>query len=543
MGDEHLRVTYSSSVERLCEINSSFDSGILKVAYTGKNRNGSSISKETFEKCMSTIYNCPIVCNYNRERDEIGSHDFDVVVKDGIPTMVNITQPVGVVPESAKIWWQEFEDATGVHEYLCTEVLIWKRQEAYQKIKENVITDESMEIRVKSGYMEDGVYVIESFEFLAFCLLESAPPCYESAGLEMFNLTDFQHKYAEMMEEFKQNFQQVGTSVEVDIQSTESLTEGGEKHLEQKMELLAKFGLTKEQLDFNIEDISIEEMEQKLKKLADDDEAAPAGDESTPDPVTDDGGEPAESTEEDEEDEDEGEPEEPEDENFSLTGEQLRDELMEALYTVKVETVWGESSRYIYCDYDTESSEVYCYDVMDWKLYGFSYSMNGDVVIIDFESKKRKKFSIVDFDNGDIDKSYAATFEAVIEMSASQPDTNEFEQKYNDASNTINEMNIELTELRQYKQQKLSEERAADEDAVFSMFADLNGNENFEALRKDCSHLSIDEIEDKCFAIRGRINTQTFSAVKPGNTRLPIERNKAEGEPYGGLFVEFPPNR
>ena len=215
--DKHMKITYSSSVERLCEVNSSFDSGILKVAYVGKNRNGSSISKDAFERSMNTIYNCPIVCNYNRERDEIGSHDMEVVMDDGAAKLVNLTQPVGVIPESAKYWWESVEDVTGIHEYLCIEALIWKRQEAYDKIKSNVITDESMEIKVKSGYMEDDVYVIESFEFLAFCLLGTAEPCYESASLEMFNMDDFRKKYAEMMEEFKSNFQKVNTSTEVDI--------------------------------------------------------------------------------------------------------------------------------------------------------------------------------------------------------------------------------------------------------------------------------------------------------------------------------------
>ena len=108
-----MKITYSSSVEKLCEVNSSFDAGVLKVAYVGKNRNGSSISKEAFERSMSTIYNCPIVCNYNRERDEIGSHDVEIVMKDGSARIVNITQPVGVIPESAKYWWECFEDDSG----------------------------------------------------------------------------------------------------------------------------------------------------------------------------------------------------------------------------------------------------------------------------------------------------------------------------------------------------------------------------------------------------------------------------------------------
>ena len=150
MSERTMRIVFSSGISNLVEKNSSFDSGVLRVAYTGKNRNNSFISKETYERCIQSIYNCPIVCNYDRETDTIGSHDIELVsTDDGGMKIVNITQPVGVIPESAKYWWEEIEDNSGVHEYLCVDALIWKRQEAYRKIKDDGITDESMEISIK----------------------------------------------------------------------------------------------------------------------------------------------------------------------------------------------------------------------------------------------------------------------------------------------------------------------------------------------------------------------------------------------------------
>ena len=202
-----MSIVFSSGISSLTERNSSFDSGVLRVCYTGRNRNNSFISKETFERCMPSIYNCPIVCRYDRDTDTIGSHDMELVeTDDGGMRIVNITQPVGVVPESAKYWWEEIEDDSGLHEYLCVDVLIWKRQEAYKKIKEDGITDESMEISVKEGGMVDGLYVIKRFEFTAFCLLGTAEPCYESASLELFSRDDFKTQLAEMMQEVKETF-------------------------------------------------------------------------------------------------------------------------------------------------------------------------------------------------------------------------------------------------------------------------------------------------------------------------------------------------
>ena len=177
MDKRSMSIVFSSGIDRIKECNSSFDSGVLRVCYTGKNNNNSFIGKETFERCMKSIYNCPIVCRYDRETDTIGSHDMELVSDaDGGMRIVNITHPVGVVPESANYWWEEIEDASGIHEYLCVDVLLWKRQEAYKKIKSDGITDESMEISIKEGEMVDGIYVINRFEFTAFaCLAQRAP--------------------------------------------------------------------------------------------------------------------------------------------------------------------------------------------------------------------------------------------------------------------------------------------------------------------------------------------------------------------------------
>ena len=123
--ERKLNITYESSLTNIVSVNPSFDLGVLKVAYTGLNRNNSFISEETFEKCIKTIYNCPVVCNYNRETDSIGSHDIEIV-KDGNNSykIINITQPVGVVPESAKYWWEDIVDNGVSHRYLCVEVLL-----------------------------------------------------------------------------------------------------------------------------------------------------------------------------------------------------------------------------------------------------------------------------------------------------------------------------------------------------------------------------------------------------------------------------------
>ena len=419
-----VHMAYSSSLSSLCEINSSFDTGVLRIAYTGANRNGSFISKETFERCIETLYNCPIVCHYDRETDSIGGHDMELVSgEDGSMRLVNMTIPIGVIPESSKYFWSVVEEEDGTeHEYLCADVLIWKRQEAYKKIKEDGITAHSMELTVKDGEMEGGLFVIKDFEFTAFCLLgDEHEPCFESSALGLFSYDEMKKQMAEMMSDLKNEFSLVVPPVgDNDTHPQNHPMEGGEKVLNEKLALVAEYGLEVENLEFSIEDMTLEELREKFEAMK---PAEPAVDH-----VVD---EPAEPKA-----------------DFALAG-QIRDEIYNALSAEKIECCWGEMTRYHYVDHDHEALQVYCYDAEDWKLYGFAYSMNGDNVVIDFESKKRMKFAIVDFDEGEQSAPFAGVFEEITKQYTAN-DT-QWSEKYQTASDTITSMENELGTLRQFK--------------------------------------------------------------------------------------------
>lgn len=504
-----MRIVFSSGISGLTERNTSFDSGVLKVAYVGKNRNNSFISKETFERCMPSIYNCPIVCNYNREDDTIGSHDMELVVSDdGGMRIVNITQPVGVIPEGSEWWWEEFEDDSGIHEYLCVNALLWKRQEAYRKIKEDGITDESMEITVHEGRMVDGVYVIDRFEFTAFCLLGTAEPCYESASLEMFSCVDFKQQLADMMREFKETSTTTQPSQEVCIKQHD--LEGGREGLDEKNKLMQEFGLTADMLGFSIEDIPLEELRSKFEALKA-------------------GGEPGSTGA------DSGH------ENFELEGQFMR-ELFTALEAETVTTDWGPMPRYWYVDHDQSASEVYAEDYEDgWNLYGFPYSMNGDHVVVDFKCKKRKKYSIVDFDEGEQANPAGKLFELMTkrfgEVNA------QWEEKFQKTEADAAANSEELAALRKFKADAETAEEKEKREEVFARFEDLGGIEAFESLREHCLEFDLETVEEKCFAIRGRNGTAAKFSYTPRAPKLPVEMRSADpeqdSEPYGGLFPKY----
>ena len=199
--------------------NSSFDYGVLKIAYTGLNRNNSFISKDAFENSLESFDNVPIVTNYIADKEDIdgnlgdfGGHDLHLEINednDGNKTMelVADTEPVGVVPESAKKWFEIFEEDGEVREYICTEVLLWKRQKAYKKIAEKRKISHSMEIEVVDGSFDSdkGYFNIRKFELNALTLLGSdVEPCFEGSCLSVFSQDKFMMQYQNMLSDLKQ---------------------------------------------------------------------------------------------------------------------------------------------------------------------------------------------------------------------------------------------------------------------------------------------------------------------------------------------------
>lgn len=523
-------MTYASSLTNLREVNSSFDTGILRICYTGKNRNGSSISKRVIERCLPTIYNCPIVCHYDRDTDTLGGHDVEVVSSDdGSLRFVNLTQPIGVIPESAKVWFEDYEEEDGtVHEYLYAEALIWKRQEAYQKIKTDGVTAHSMELTVKEGQTVDGVYHIEDFEFTAFALI-GVDPCFEGSALEMFSMNEFKMQLSQMMQEIKENFYLINTAQSAVDDINKSLTEGGEMGLEQKMELAVKYGINIDSLGFSIEDKSVEELEQmfvEMTSLEEHEETEEQAEATAETPADSEGND----TPSDQEANENGE-------EFALTSN-VTEEINRILSEVTVTREWGECSRYWYVDCDLDAHEVYCFDTDDWLLYGFPYSMDGDSVTIDYACKKRKKYAIVDFDGGEQNSPIAQAFSMLEQKLAGHV---ELESKYQAASEKIESLTVEVDTLRAFKD---SAEKSADTAAraeLFKRFSKLNGIEAFENLKNDNERYDIESLEEKCYAILGRNDATVKFGLQDMPTKLKVEsafeHTESANEPYGGIFI------
>lgn len=511
-----LSLEYATSLTDICKLNSSFDKATLRICYPGENRNHSYISKDALVKCIPTLFNCPLVTHYDRETDSLGGHDMEVFKdNDGNLRLVNLTQPIGVIPESANVWFEEFEEENGeTHEYLCTEAILWKRQESYQKIKRDGITKHSMEIDVKDGEMKDGCYHIYDFEFNAFCLI-AVEPCFEGSALE-FTMRDFKDQFAEMMQEFKESYQDYSM-------------EGGEQ-LEKDQEKLVEQEAVIETEDANTEPTPTEGEPTEGEATFTEEEP------TTEEPTTDDGELTAgtEPTEEKSVEEPAGQ-----EKDFNLTSN-IVDELIRVLSEPQVDKGWGEVSNYWYVDSNFETSQVYCYDVTDWLLYGFTYSTDGDAVTIDWSSKARKKFDIVDFEGSDDPDPTVALFSA---MEQQITVGKEFEKKYNDVNSQLSSVQDELTTLREFKQNVQDEKIKAERQTVLEEFEEkLSNIAEFAELKEHAQEYEVPALKEKCFAICGKNGiVMKFSAgvTKAPSIKVGASIDNKVNKPYGGVVEKY----
>ena len=510
---EKKSIVYAASISALEEINQSFSRGKMKIAYHGRNNNGSHISKEAFEASLSSVYNRPIVAHYISETDSIGGHDVAFVKNEDGLYMYNVTEPVGVVPESASTWWEWVEEVDGtMHEYLCCDILVWKRQQAYAHLEDNRITDESMEIEVVSRhYDENGEMHIDLFEFTAFCLLERDRPCFPSAGIELFSLDQCREQFSLMMEDFHKEFSQVITASADDIDN-QFFSKGGDREMNIE-EMMVQYGLSAEDVTFETDGLDQAELEMRFAQLRDAKQNNVSEAEQEPETPAIEAELPVV---------------EPEQQQFSLTVEQFMSELFSVLHVEQVDDPWfgGTMPRYWYADCDMQSGMVYAYDSADDKLYGYPFAMNGDNVVVDFAAGKRMKLQYVEFDEGTSDTMVFSCMRDLAQICKVKFDA----------------VNEEKSALEKFKADTLREKLQAEQQRVFAAFEDLSGNDRFDALRANCGDMTAEELEDKCFAIRGRLSTQKFSSNNtPESIRLPIEGTKIQGsdEPYGGIFAEY----
>lgn len=226
MENKKLKLDFEMAIFDVIDLNKSFASAKILIAYTGRNRNYSSISKQAFIDALPSIRNIPVVGRFDIDKNDFGGHDIKVINKEDGIDIVNATVPYGVVPESANQWFEKRIVNGEEKECLFTDVILWKRQYGYDKIVESGTLGQSMEINIPEYTIDfDGYCVVDKFEFEALTILGSdVEPCFENACVQMYSneiVSDFKLQFSEMLREFKELNQPsttvTGVTMEVDI--------------------------------------------------------------------------------------------------------------------------------------------------------------------------------------------------------------------------------------------------------------------------------------------------------------------------------------
>jgi len=253
----------------------------LKACHTGRNRNGSNIKESVMKSKLTTFHNKPILAFIRKVNgeEEFGGHEMheenDELIYDEIP--------VGTIPESCNchLEYDEEKDKTYVHVdgYLygqynhAPQILERKGGESKTSIELNVFE--------LSYDAKDKVLNLDDFECAGITILGVDDDGNEiGEGMEGANITlaDFSAENnsfinSELLEEVRKLN---ATLSSININS--SLKEGGKSEMKFE-EILAKFGKTFDDIDFDYEDMSEEEFELKLNELFGEVEETPSEDE------------------------------------------------------------------------------------------------------------------------------------------------------------------------------------------------------------------------------------------------------------------------
>ena len=474
----------------------------LKNCHIDTNRNGSHISKENMEKAMPTLKYRPILAYIHELPD--GTKDFyahNIQIEEdenGDAQVVYLEKQVGCF--TAEDPWLEYDeemDKTYVMAYAVipeeyTEAADIIRRKNGTKVSTELVINE-LSYNAKEKYLD-----LTDFYFGATTLLgkdEDGNPIGEGMLGARADITDFCHK--EPVFDYQEKLVEILGKLDNTLSNfNKDNTEGVKEEMNHFEELLEQYGFTAEELDFDYENMSDEELDvafEDFKCRKKKCEEGELGDEGHED----------------------GDQEN--NENFvkNFTVEISHEDIRYALYNLISEYDEMDNDWYgIYAVYDD-------YFVMQgWcnnKFYKQSYSINGENVSLEGERTELFQMLLTESEKIAVDKL--------------RGDYAELEAKYN--------------ELKTFKDNYDAAETKAKKDEIFAneAYDEIRESDEFKALVTDAENYSIDELQVKCdLLFAANVKKAKFSAEpeKKHNSlgiNLNAKPNK-KAQAYGGLFED-----
>lgn len=478
----------------------------LKLCHTNKNANGSDIPREVMDKALSSVYNIPILgFIYKDDDDEYQFAGHEFYEEDN--EMVYEEIPIGVINESSDMSY-EYDDEHGWDNLHGTGI-IWKDYtKAYEILSRDKEHPVSIEINVdKLTYDADSdTLIINEFHFKGVTILgkdrddgRTIQPGMEGASI---TLSDFSQKNNALFT--KSIVDTVLKQVYQTLKENEESEKGGSQ-VDKFAELLEKYHKTAEDVTFDYDGLSDEELEAKFAEVFGEDEGEPEGElEAEPEPT---GEEPASDPE-----------------------------------------PTGDSAQFSIARKGNVKNFAMSYDDIRWQLYdqfneahatddewfGVVDVFDNDVAIFGNWDGKYYRQSFTKSENtvtlvGEVDEVFA-TFVTEAEKAA----LDMLQSNYDQAAE----------ELQKYHEVEETEKKNALMGEEY--YSVLANTDEFKALKNDIGNLSYEDVKAKADALllahyKNEKNTEAFSANTQSETEfqvteMPVGSTETKTSRYEGLF-------
>ena len=495
----------------------------LKVCHTKTNRNGSHISDSNMEKAMPTLKYRPILAYIHELEDgtkDFYAHNMEITEnEDGEAEINYIEKQVGCfTADEPWLKYDEKQDKTYVHAYAVipegyTEAADIVRRKGGTKVSCELVINE-LSYNAKEKYLD-----ITDFYFGGCTLLgvdEDGNEIGEGMLGARADISDFcykepiftyqENKLIETLEKLNETLSSF---------NNKNTTQKGGENMDKFNELLAKYNVTAEDVTFEIEGLSDEELEAKFVEAFEGDGGDGEGaDNGDSDEDAGDNGE-AGAVDGDGEGSDDGDGTGEEKFTKTFTVELSHDDIRYALYN-------------LISQYDEEDNDYYgiraVYDnyfiMYGWinnKLYKVGYSVDGENVSL--EGERQEVFEMI------------LTESEKLAIEKMREDYSALEEKYN--------------ELKEFKENYDAAELKAQKDAIFAEaeYECLAENAEFISLKADAEKYSVEEISTKAdliFAAHMKstmeFGVKTEEAAKSNVVGFNFNAEERSKKPYGNLF-------
>lgn len=523
----------------------------IDVMHTGVNLNKTSFTKDAINKAVPTICNTPIlgyvVDELDEEDKDFKGHEHELRITDKDVKYVYAGQAYGVIPESCNPRWIVKDDGTGIErEYLRVDGLIWtKFSDPVDIFTRDGTKNHSVELTDMACGPADknGNVPVGSFKFDGCCILSTTDPSIKpamtgSCVTANFSVEDITAQIRDRLYEYQaiqQNYTAQNDNPSDEEKGDTTPMNENEKNPAMTENAVAEGAVENSEIETPAAENTATETESEAAPAEND--ASEEGAENATTEV------PAENTAPAEEGESAASSE------FTLTTEQLLNEISGALGAYKIPSSWDpENMVPRYWMNDVQGDEVIVIDCTTYNLMGIPYSMNGDNVVLDVENAKRKKVTFEDWDEGEVLPGMSAAFteitNTVTEMNAKISDLT---KEFTEASETIAEMKPKLEAYEKAEADAKAAEMEAKRNALFATFDEKLGADAEYIALKENKEISYSDLETKCYALVGRKSAE-FSYVPNKNNKGTVRfgvggTQNGSDVAYGGLIEHYLGNK